>query len=282
MIRSLICMTFAVAFAASCGKMADPPKTAAPASGVVEPSAGVAASDDPEEPGAIIDPEEPAVVDPAEPVAAVDPEEPAPGVEPADPVEPLDHVAAGAVADPSVCAALVAKEFELVRASGTEEMRKSYDAANPTEATARCQKHRTLQSVVDCTMNATSALELYRTCVPLAFVGRDLTVGRTFQARADNSGADPEVFALDGDTVEFGRCKMIHQQVEQYRGFFISCGGKTVGPITTGDDIRAAMAELSKDSAAGHSAVMGIINNYPRGGSGRWRVCDASGNCRIE
>lgn len=189
----------------------------------------------------------------------------------------------GGAGDRGTCAAVVAREFALIRESGTQEMRD--DIASKTEAgvVAECEAQPPPEAVASCILAATSASEVFRSCYTLPFQGRDITIGRSFDALADNSGADPPPFKLDGDAMTFGKgCQMIHQQVAQFRGFFIDCDGQTVGPLTTGDDIRAAMAALSQDEAARHKLVIGIMNNYPSGRSGRWKVCDASGNCRLE
>ncbi|MCC6999421.1 MAG: hypothetical protein IT370_32725 [Deltaproteobacteria bacterium] len=184
---------------------------------------------------------------------------------------------------PDTCAAVVAKEFALIRESGTQEMRDDIAARTEAGVVAECQAQPPPEAVASCILAATTASELFRGCYTLPFQGRDLTVGRSFNALADNGDADPPVFKLDGDTMTFGKgCQMIHQQVAQFRGFFIDCDGQTVGPLTTGDDIRAAMAALAQDQAARHELVAGIMNNYPAGGTARWRVCDSSGNCRIQ
>ena len=74
---------------------------------------------------------------------------------------------------------------------------------------------------------------------------------------------------------------MIHQKIGNFRGFFVDCPGTaTLGPLTTGDDIKASIAALMEESANAHATVLSIMNNYPRGG-GPWRVCQ-NGQCRIE
>lgn len=185
--------------------------------------------------------------------------------------------------DLDTCTAINQKEYALIDESGTQEMRDAIAAKPMADAIAECQAQPVPTSVVSCVLAASTASEVFRHCYTLPFQGRDLTIGRSFDGLADNSDADPPPFKLDGDTMTFGKgCQMIHQQVAQFRGFFIDCDGETMGPLTTGDDIKAAMAALTQEQAARHKMMMGIMNNYPSGRSGRWKVCDASGNCRIE
>jgi len=218
------------------------------------------------------------------PSRAPDDQPPAQGAQEGQGIAPpeLAEGPAGGPGNPDDCAAVVAKEYALIAESGTQEMRDAIAARSQDEAVAACQAQPVPAAFTACALAASDASALFRTCYALPFQGRDLTIGRSFDGRASNADADPPVFSLDGDTMSFGKCQMIHQQVAQFHGFFISCDGKTQGPLTTGEDIKAAVAALRQESAAGHRAVMNIMSNYPAGGTMRWRVCDASGNCRNE
>jgi len=272
--RYRVCTLFvSIMVLSACGKKepAQPDVVAAPIAAAAAPApAPVAAPDEGDEP---------APAPEAEPVA-----EPGGEAEPAAPDEPVAEPAAepsGALMDPSRCAALIARELALIRDSGTDEMRTSAAARTEEELVATCASAPVPAAYEQCVSQVATASDIYRTCVAAVFQGRDLTVGRTFKALEDNSGAEPPALEVDGDTMSFGTCRMIHQKVGNFRAFFVDCPGKaTLGPLTTGDDIKASIAALREESANAHATVLGIMNNYPRGG-GRWRVCQ-NGQCRIE
>jgi len=52
--------------------------------------------------------------------------------------------------------------------------------------------------------------------------------------------------------------------------------------LTPTENIKQVFAALSAEQSARHNTVMGIMANYPAGGTGRYRVCNSAGVCHTE
>ncbi|MFO0747834.1 MAG: hypothetical protein U1F43_19530 [Myxococcota bacterium] len=208
--------------------------------------------------------------------------EPAPTPEPGEP-EPGEP-AAGGVMPTSECEAMIARELQLVSESGTDEMKAGAARTTPADLVQQCQADPYPVAAADCIKAATSALEMYRKCYSIPFQGHELVVDRRFKAGdAANAEADPPAFTRNGDLIVVrGECGLLYQKVGTFTAAFWVCDGRTLGPFTLKADIDQAMAALSEESSAGHRMIMGIMANYPSGGTGRWRVCNSSGVCHTE
>ena len=182
------------------------------------------------------------------------------------------------------CDAMVAREFALVAESGTDEMKEGAAKTTPAEGVAKCRAAPAPKAVADCLRTATTATAMFRECYTIPFKGRDLTTVREFTANDPaNAAAEPPMFSQHGDIVMIRKdCGLLLQKLEAFTGAFLVCDGKTQGPVTTSADVREMFTALSAEASARHKMVMGIINNYPSGGTGRRRVCNAAGVCRIE
>ncbi len=182
------------------------------------------------------------------------------------------------------CEAIVTREFALVAESGTDEMKEGAAKTTPADAAAKCRAAPFPKAAADCLRTATTASAMFRECYTIPFQGRDLTTLREFTANDPaNAAADPPMFSQHGDIVMIRKgCGLLLQKLESFTAAFLVCDGKTTGPVTTSADIREMFAALSAEESARHKLVMGIIGNYPSGGTGRYRVCNAAGVCRVE
>jgi len=184
----------------------------------------------------------------------------------------------------SDCETIVPREFALVAESGTEQEKASAARTAVAEALGKCQAMPYPRVVAECIRAATTASEMFRSCYTLAFRGHDLYVGREFTANDPaNAAAEPAMFTQHGDLIRYRKgCGLLFQRLETFVGAFNLCDGETQGPLTTNEDIRQVFAAMSAEQSAHHRMMMGIMANYPSGGTGRYRVCNSSGVCHLE
>lgn len=92
-----------------------------------------------------------------------------------------------------------------------------------------------------------------------------VAVGRTFRAGEDNSGAEPAMFALNGDFLMWSdRCGLYADTATS--ALYVVCDGDVKSsPLRTEEDVTEVMRLVMEQQAAGHDATMDIINRFPTG-----------------
>ncbi len=202
-----------------------------------------------------------------------------PGKNPAPAKEP-------AAGDGVTCETALKTSYAIVDAQGTPALKKAM-VENPFDkSVAECKTQNWSADLRGCLAAAKTVDDVYHDCFVRPLKGHPLTVKRTIKV-SDAAGlkaADPPMLTLDGDFFQVrDDCGVLFADTGTGgAGFFLLCGGKTRGPMTTPDEVTEMFAKLSADMAAQHSTVMNLIDNMPSGRFGGWKVCDQAGNCHIE